>query len=398
MPKPKIYARGKTFWIRYYDPKISRTEKKSLGLEIDLPITDSIDWWKKSKHRVKLSEAIQQIETQKLLQELGLGGQGKSNLETKSRLDDRQLHDLLKEYNEVNQLERGIRKKETLSKRAKAVNYLLKFDPSLTVQSVTRERVLQLRSWSEPHYAPSSIRGYFVELRALFNYAVWIKLVAQNPFERITIRQPRKIPVRIRINDQYKLFRFIYQTNRPLFYQAMFQRFTGLRVSDVAKLSWDMFDPETRLLKYHNSKRGEEEEYPLSDAVLKVFEMMGSQAATGRMFGFSHGKTVADYISKACEFSGVRHFASHQLKRDYASEIGKQKPNARIYDDLLHHEPTVNVVGRKHYDGEQYELMLQCLNAAQAHWITFLNEVLDLPQLEEKYAYSNPRVKRLDKK
>lgn len=178
----------------------------------------------------------------------------------------------------------------------------------------------------------------------------------------------------------------------------MFQRFTGIRVSDVAKLRWDQFDPDTRLLRYINSKKNREEDFPLSDATLHLFEMMFPRRDDGMIFDFRHGKTVADYISKACEFSGVPHFASHQLKRDYASEIGRHKPDTRTYDALLHHEPTANVVGRKHYDGEQYELMLECMNAAQAHWITFLNDVVDLPQLEEKYAYSNPRVKRLDKR
>jgi integrase len=397
--RPKIYARGKIFWIRYFDREKGETQKKSLGLEIDVAITSTKDWWKRSKHRDQLIAAMQQVQTNELMKELGIAGQAPKQESNASSKDDMSLHDLLKEYNEINQLERGVRSKETLAKRAKAVNYILKFDPGLTVQCVNRERVLQLRSWSEPpRYKPVSVRGYFVELKALFDYALRIKLISENPFERITIQVPRRLPVKIKIADQYKLFRFIYQTNKSLFFQAMFQRLTGIRVSDVAKLEWEQFDPESRLLKYINSKKNSEEEYPLSDAVITLFDMMGSRKSEGRMFAYKDGKTTADYLSKACEFVGIQHFASHQLKRDYAAEVGKHKPDVRTYDALLHHEPTTNVVGRKHYDGEQYELMLECLNAAQAHWITFLNEVLDLPQLEEKYAYSNPRVKRLDKK
>jgi integrase len=304
------------------------------------------------------------------------------------------LGDLLEEYNRVNQLERGNRSKETLAKRLKATRFLLRFDPNLRVDLVTRAVVLQLREWACARYKPSSVRGYFVELKALYDYALRIKLVEENPFKGITITIPHKLPVRIKISEQYRLFRFLYQTNKGLFYQALFQRLTGLRVSDACKLRWEQFDPETRLLTYHNSKGKREEEYPLSNAVLQLFELMGGCRSKGTMFEFKHGKTVADYISKGCEFAGITHFASHQLKRDYASEVGKHKPDPRTYDALLHHEPVANPVGRRHYDGQQHDLMFECLNAAQQHWIAFLNEVLDLPQLEQKHAYSSPRVKR----
>lgn len=330
--------------------------------------------------------------------QLGMRQQDDRNLSPAEPTPIINLHELLTEYNKVNQLERGERSKETLAKRAKAVNFVLKFNSNLSVVQLTRTHVLKLREWASDKYKPASVRGYFVELKALYDYAIRVKLIGENPFKGITVKVPHKLPVRTKIRDQYLLFRFLFQTNKELFAQALFQRLTGLRVSDVCKLRWEQFDEDTRLLRFYNSKGRREEEYPLSDSVLRLFEIMGGVKSEGRMFAYQHGKTVADYISKGCEFAGINHFASHQLKRDYASEVGRHKPDIRTYDALLHHEPTTNVVGRKHYDGEQYELMLECLNAAQAHWITFLNEVLDLPQLEEKYAYSNPRVKRLDKR
>ncbi len=105
------------------------------------------------------------------------------------------LRDLLDEYNRINQLERGNRSRETLAKRSKAVNFLLKFDSSLTVPQVTRAHVLKLREWSSEKYKPSSVRRYFVELKALYDYAKRIKLATENPFEGITIRIPHKLPV-----------------------------------------------------------------------------------------------------------------------------------------------------------------------------------------------------------
>lgn len=355
-------------------------------------------WWKKSKHRKLIQEGIDAAVSKRVLNELGLADAEHSTYgESRPNVQGPTLEDLLSEYNRVSQLERGSRSKETILKRHKAIRFLLRLMPDARPTTLTRTNVLAVRDEASKKYSPSSLRGYFVELKSLFRYAVREDYVQKNPFDGITIPLTPKQPRETTREDQYLLFAFLYRARRPLFYQALFERLTGIRVGDVSRLEWSNLSVDGTVLNYYNSKGKRWETYPLSEAARLLLRGINKCPTDKYIFSYRSAKTVSDYLVKGCKFTGITPFASHQLKRDYAAELADHEPDDRTYDALLHHLPSHNLIGVQHYSGKRKGLMLATLNAAQEHWTGFLSTLDQLPPLDKSYVFAKPKRKKAAK-
>jgi integrase len=387
---PRIYARGDYFWIRYYLPGQKNEVRESTqipldpGIKIPEPKSRDYDWWKKSKSSAKLKKKLDDITFSREASSRGI--------ELDDTPDIPPIDALLEEFNAVNAEERDReRAGATILHRETALKFFKSALKGKPWYQINRQWVLDLRKSSKANYAPSSIRGYFVVLKMLMTYAVREGYIPVNPFEGISVIVPKKSPNKVSNSEERTLFTFLYHKNRALFYQALFQRLTGLRASDVCKLKKkDMQKDGT--LTYFNSKAHRIETVPLSAATRQLLRSMPANESEW-LFEFRHIRTMVYYMQRASEFAGVQHIHTHQLKRSYMQELAKAKPDARTFDLLAHHAPTVNQVAVNYYAGKDLDLMREALEAAQAEWIGFLKELPTTKGDEKEYRFSNGKGK-----
>jgi hypothetical protein len=207
---------------------------------------------------------------------------------------------------------------------------------------------------------------------ALFTYAVREKYIRDNPFKGILIEVTPKEPKRISFADEKTVFSYIYVSDRDLFYQLVFLRLTGVRATDACLLpSEPMIDGSVMTL--YNNKGKRYDIIPVTNALRIVLDRTTRHGAY--MFKYRHKSTLYHYLQNACNECGVAPFGIHQLKKNYAHDVALCEPDERTYDALLHHSPSTNKTGVKHYSGKIHRLMLETLQKAHSKWTEFLREL-----------------------
>lgn len=405
MKSPRVLAKAGYFWIDYYLPGRKNSIRRSTGIELDIipppdrkpPVKYSADsdWWKKSKHAPKIRAKIKNAEEYRFAVEIGV--QHRPTEQTKAAKVLRTWDDLLSEFNRVNELESDKKSKRTIEQRDLAIRFFRYYYPTTLPQQVTREIALQLREKaSKPDrrgksYAPKSLKNYFQVLRTLYRYGIREGYFSKNPFADITIKTLAKDPNVVDLDIEYQLFEFTWRANRELFFQTMFQRLTGFRVSEVCNFLGEYLNQKDRSIDYHNPKGGRIEKYPISKAVAALLELMGDIPVKGYVFAFRNRKTVGYYIGRACEYAGIEKVSTHQFKRSYAQEIDPVCPSERVFDMLMHHVPRTNIIAVRHYSGRNIDQMRTVLDEAQSHWIAFFKKLKRLPDNKKEYTFSNPK-------
>lgn len=372
MKPARVFVKGDKFWLEYYATSTKKV-RKSLGLKLDITppavLKGTPDWWKQSKHRAKIKEAIDLIANQRLYDQMDLPAEFRPN----KKKEPIGLRELLAEYNRINELDREKRLSPfSLSHRRNALDFLFKFKPNASLANLKREDILELRTWSKTLYAQESRRGYFLELRLLFKFALEQKHLTENPFANITVRVDKKDPKRIDLHDQQRVFEWLYRNERNAYFQLMFQRLTFVRISDTCRIEPGKIDLENLRFSYQNNKADREEPWPIAPALMLLLKQLPKESWSKKYLFHYLEKSKPSHIlgdaNEALEISGV---TSHQLKRSGLQEVSRTNPTQRTFDALAHHAPTVNRLAVEHYVGNDLELMREHLTLAQQPWLEF---------------------------
>ncbi len=356
MKPPRIYARGGYFWISYFVNGRKNDVRKSTGIRLDIE-PGSGDWWKKSKHRKKLAVLIDDI-----LFERGAERRGVDLPQLPENLPP-SLKELLDEYErETLDTKDRPRARATLLHRRHAIALLTKHLDGRPWYTVDQKWVVAFREAAKRDYSDTSLRGYFIVLRMLYRYAADQGWVERSPFARVAVSVEKKNIQHLNREQEYALFSWLWQNDRPVFRQLLFQRLTGLRVSEVCALTWSNIKGD--LLHYYNSKAHRWEDMPLSRAALSILP----ERTAERVFHYKNKRSV---IKRLARYSDPVH--THMMKEGFLREVATEAPDARTFDALAHHAPTVNKLAVEHYSGRVIELMRQTIEAAQAHWTEYLS-------------------------
>ena len=110
---------------------------------------------------------------------------------------------------------------------------------------------------------------YLARIKTALNQAVSENLLPVNPANRTTIRKKETLPVHLSIKEIRKLAKSDC-ANDQVKQAFLFSCFSGLRYSDVDRLSWDKVKGE--YLEFTQKKTGEPENLPLSEEALKILK------------------------------------------------------------------------------------------------------------------------------
>jgi hypothetical protein len=230
MKPPRVVSHMGYFYVVYYLPGERHAIKEPVGIKLDIEAGTG-DWWKKSKHRAKIKIVLEDALTRKLRYK-----QGHEFERHRSRVLLRSLEDLLTEYNEEQVLSKGGEASpDTLAKRRNAVKALQRFVPKASIR-LSRKMAAALRDDALGELEAETVRSYVTFLRSLFTFAVDKGYIAANPFHKISVSVSEKEVRHIDRTDQVRVFDELFNSRRDVFWQVMFIRLSGYRVSEAGSL------------------------------------------------------------------------------------------------------------------------------------------------------------------
>lgn len=117
------------------------------------------------------------------------------------------------------------------------------------------------------HLSPNSALVYLARIKTALYQAVRDNLLPVNPANGTTIRKTQTLPVHLSIKEIRKLSK-TRCANDQVKQAFLFSCFSGLRYSDVDRLTWDKVRDE--YLEFTQTKTGEPERLPLSAQALQI--------------------------------------------------------------------------------------------------------------------------------
>lgn len=355
MKAPRIYINKGHYHLDYHQD--GKRLRPSTGIAVDHKD------WKKSKSVSKLRAAIRRIENKRYADSI--------NMSFRDSASDLELSDLLQLYADTHSAERYTLHDSTLEQFKYAINFLLKYEPRVTTCSLTREAVLQVRLKSKKDLADVTVKSYFGRLRTLYHFAVREGLRIDNPFLGILIRVKTEPPRVIAIEDEYEVFRELYDIDKKAFAQTAFQRLTAFRVSEVCRLKNDQIDLRGKVIKYINSK-GVNDLFPITPALEVI---LGYREKEEYAFYYRTRWSVHRPLAEASGKVLDMPYTTHQLKKAYSQEVDILNLNDRHFKQLIHHSPKNSDTGVVHYAGRNLRLMKEILEEVQRHWIPFFESL-----------------------
>lgn len=396
---PRIYPRNGIFQCAIWVESIRDYIKRSTGIPVDIvpptkrtppvALADDPDWWRESAHAKAIEDFIEDMRYARATAIRGVIEEPRPTLVS--------LESLLAEYNKVTDQLSGEKSPKTYERRELAVRAFQHYYHHSFISAVSEDQALGFRKkMTLDKYSPHTIKGYIKALRTLFAYALRKGYVAENPFEGIRVKIKHKPPKRITREEEYRLYTFMWQYKRPLFFQILFERATGFRARDVCDFEKAFIDAKHEIILYDNQKGVRYEEYPYAKLHQLLISMMQEDDSDGdHQFKYRDRRTSYGYLVKAAKWSGIKHITAHDLKRFYSQEIAPFCPDERTFAYLMHHAPGgVTKTAVEYYLGRDLIAGRKVLDGAQSHWIDFIRSIQDLPEIESDHGWGNAKRKK----
>ena len=141
----------------------------------------------------------------------------------------------------------------TMERRAKL--FRLYIGPIFGAMAINKIRPIDisnaLANWAEK-FSPYTVRTVFSSVRAIFNKAVRLKLIAENPCQGCELpKKERRFPVRILSAEEQAAF--LKKCDETGALVLRFALLTGLRPSEYLGLTWQDFDLQRGLVRVQRS-------------------------------------------------------------------------------------------------------------------------------------------------
>ena len=138
---------------------------------------------------------------------------------------------------------------------------------SVVFGDLTPQLFEKFKTYLLKRLSANSALVYFSRIKTALNQAVRDNLLPVNPAVRTTIRKTETLPIHLSIKEIRKLSKTSC-ANDQVKQAFLFSCFSGLRYSDVDRLTWDKVKDE--YLEFTQKKTGEPERLPLSVQALQI--------------------------------------------------------------------------------------------------------------------------------
>ena len=163
-------------------------------------------------------------------------------------------------------------------------------------------------------------------LGSIFNYAVDEGYISSSPVHRIQTRKDARRIVNLPPEAYSKLGEVLRNSeaageNPLVIAQIRFVALTGLRASEVKRLTFDMLDPSLGAITYQNSKTGPQRR-PVGEAAFRLLPKQGGRRGSEYVFSGSSAGTFLTNGSSRCgdlsSAAGLERLTFHKLRHGFA--------------------------------------------------------------------------------
>ncbi len=386
---PRVFVKAGYFWMELWFPSHKKAIKRSTHIALDITPPESLKnnptWWKESKRKKQIAEAMEAFEFERSKEKLGIRTQSLySPIAAISNRPVVNLEKLLESLNVDSLSERGALSASTLRRRTNSLNTINRFDPKVHAGVIDRAWVGRFRVFmTQKEFTDWTQFTILTDLKLILEFATSKGYINTNPFGKrrdgkIELNQPETIVEHTSLEDEFNFFRSLYMLHPHAFLIVITERLTGFRNIDILEMKRESISlPKKTFLRSRNIKAKRDEYFPIPESLFVVYDNMQDQLGLDYAFRHITYAAVRKCIINACNNAGIERLRTHQFKKNYAGDLQANNVTGlqHIFDFLMHHR-TRSTAG-KHYTGQNIELMRTTLNIAQNEWLKFTKSLFE---------------------
>lgn len=162
--------------------------------------------------------------------------------------------------------------------KTKLENYLGE-GKKLSFQELDESRIKDFIKFLLQSVSENTAFHYLKVLNVVLNQAVREKIIIQNPINFLhSEEKPKKNEVKrefLTIEELKKLYKEPFDGNQQIKVAFLFSCYTGLRISDLKRLTWSKIDKDIEEIQYRQKKSSKEFHYlPIADSAREIIKKL----------------------------------------------------------------------------------------------------------------------------
>ncbi len=203
-----------------------------------------------------------------------------------------------------------------------SINYLEKFKGSdITFQNIDKEFIQDFMAFLfEKNLKKSSVSIYLSKLKTAINQALKDKVISENPFINVSMPKLTKTKRAYLTIEEIQTLADTHLRNTQIKLSFLFACFTGLRISDILKLTWQNIQNDT--ISIHQKKTQELLIIPLTGTAKQILQMLPRDEE--KVFRLKNTTTIFMNLKSWAARAGIEknisfHTARHSFAVNYLS-------------------------------------------------------------------------------
>ena len=228
---------------------------------------------------------------------------------------------------------------EALDKIAK---WMKKYGKKVTLLTLDKDYILGFcRFMGKEGLSQGTVFVYFSVLRTVINRAYRAGRIGENPFSRIDTTDRPKKPDTSReylTLEEIKKLMTIHCRNRMTEKAFLFSCFTGLRISDIEALTWEMIKDNGKGLQVESRQIKTKKLVYIPLSANAIAQLPDSKRKQGKVFTLPARSTIGEYLNHWIEKAGIdKHISFHCARHTYATLLLTYGADIYTVSSLLGH-------------------------------------------------------------
>jgi integrase len=241
---------------------------------------------------------------------------------------------------------------------------------------------------------PATVNKELACFKTMFSKAVVWGMSTSNPIKKVSMfREP---PGRVRFLSQEEIDRLLFEAAdhlKPIIIVALY---TGMRKSEILKLTWKDIDFEHRLLFVRNSKNGSSRQIPMAQDVVRVLQPL--PATQSRVFTGTQQNSVSSIrtgFENAVKRAEIEDFSFHDLRHTFASYMVMAGVDILTVKELLGHRTLAMTARYAHLSSAHKSRAVETLSFLHSHKLVTSTKTVVAPNRLNHYPATFAGVAKL---